>query len=346
MPNSFFAFPFFLLQFDNPSFNPENVVYTPRLIVLSGPTGVGKTALSIALAKHLDCPIISADSRQLYKEIPIGTAAPTPQEQSLCLHYMVSNKSILEPYSAGQFENDVLQLLQELFSKHPFVVLCGGSMLYIDAVCRGIDNIPDADPEIRKTLNERYAREGLSGILTELKLADPEYYHLVDHKNPQRVIHGLEIFLSCGTPLSYFRTGVEKKRFFKIHRFQLVRNREDLYERINLRVIQMIQEGLEEEAKALFPYRHLNALNTVGYKEMFAYLENKIDLSEAIRLIQRNSRHYARKQMTWFRKDGRYKEIDASLTPEKQIAAIADSIKKVAPISEISSPIKPATFGH
>lgn len=275
----------------------------PTLIVLLGPTGVGKTALGIQLALQLGCGILSADSRQIYRELPIGTAAPTPEERAAVPHYFVGTHSVTEGYSAASYEADVLRLLEGLFVDHPIQLLSGGSMMYIDAVCRGIDEIPDVDPAIRTEVWHRYETQGLAPILTELEQLDPRYYTTVDHQNYKRVLHGYEVCLSSGRPFSSFHTGQAKHRPFDIIKIGLTREREELYARIDERVLQMMSLGLEAEARAVYPHRHLNALNTVGYKELFAYFDGMISLEEAIRLIQRNSRHYARKQLTWWKRD-------------------------------------------
>ena len=275
----------------------------PTLIVLLGPTGVGKTALGIQLALQLGCSILSADSRQIYRELPIGTAAPTPEERAAVPHYFVGTHSVTDGYSAASYEADVLRLLEGLFVDHPIQLLSGGSMMYIDAVCRGIDEIPDVDPAIRTEVWHRYETQGLAPILTELEQLDPRYYATVDHQNYKRVLHGYEVCLSTGRPFSSFHTGQAKHRPFDIIKIGLTREREELYARIDERVLQMMSLGLEAEARAVYPHRHLNALNTVGYKELFAYFDGMISLEEAIRLIQRNSRHYARKQLTWWKRD-------------------------------------------
>ena len=275
----------------------------PTLVVLLGPTGVGKTALGVQLARQLGCSILSADSRQIYHELPIGTAAPTPEERVAVPHYFVGTHSVTEGYSAASYEVDVLHLLEKLFSDHPIQLLSGGSMMYIDAVCRGIDEIPDVDPAIRAEVWHRYETGGLAPILSELEHLDPSYYATVDRHNYKRVLHGYEVCLSSGRPFSSFHTGQAKSRPFDIIKVGLTREREDLYARIDERVLQMMSLGLEAEARAVYPYRHLNALNTVGYKELFACFDGTIPLDEAIRLIQRNSRHYARKQLTWWKRD-------------------------------------------
>lgn len=273
------------------------------LIVLLGPTGVGKTALSFALAEHLGTPILSADSRQLYAEIPVGTAAPTLEEQKRIKHYFIGTHHITDYYSAAQYEIDVLQLTEKLFKKHNTLLLTGGSMMYIDAVCKGIDDIPTVDDLTRRTLLDRYEVEGLEPLVNELRLLDPEYYRIVDLKNPKRVIHALEICYMTGRTYTSFRTQTAKERPFHIIKIGLQREREELYGRINRRVDQMIADGLIEEARHVYPYRHLNSLNTVGYKELFAYFDGNCTLEFAIEKIKQNSRIYSRKQMTWFRRD-------------------------------------------
>lgn len=273
------------------------------LIVLLGPTGVGKTALSFALAEQLDSPILSADSRQLYAEIPIGTAAPTKEEQERVTHYFIGTHHLTDYYSAAQYEIDVLKLTEELFPTHPTLLLTGGSMMYIDAVCKGIDDIPTVDEVTRRALLDRYEQEGLPPLVNELRLLDPEYYRIVDLKNPKRVIHALEICYMTGRTYTSFRTQTSKERPFRIIKIGLRREREELYSRINQRVDQMVANGLVDEARHVYPYRHLNSLNTVGYKELFAHFDGDCTLEFAIEKIKQNSRIYSRKQMTWFRRD-------------------------------------------
>lgn len=273
------------------------------LIVLLGPTGVGKTALSFALAERLGSPILSADSRQLYAEIPIGTAAPTKEEQERIKHYFIGTHHLTDYYSAAQYEIDVLKLTEELFKTHSTLLLTGGSMMYIDAVCKGIDDIPTVDEITRRTLLDRYEQEGLEPLVDELRLLDHEYYRVVDLKNPKRVIHALEICYMTGRTYTSFRTQTTKERPFRIIKIGLQREREELYNRINSRVDQMIADGLIDEAKRVYPYRHLNSLNTVGYKELFAHFDGDCTLEFAIEKIKQNSRIYSRKQMTWFRRD-------------------------------------------
>ena len=273
------------------------------LVVLIGPTGVGKTALSFTLAERLGSPILSADSRQLYAEIPIGTAAPTKVEQERIKHYFIGSHHLTDYYSAAQYEIDVLKLTEELFTTHDTLLLTGGSMMYIDAVCKGIDDIPTVDDITRRTLLSRYEAEGLEPLVNELRLLDPEYYRIVDIKNPKRVIHALEICYMTGRTYTSFRTRTTKQRPFRIIKIGLRREREELYDRINRRVDQMISEGLIEEARNVYPHRHLNSLNTVGYKELFAHFDGECTLEFAIEKIKQNSRIYSRKQMTWYRRD-------------------------------------------
>lgn len=274
-----------------------------NLIVLVGPTGVGKTETSLELAEYFRAPIINADSRQIYRGMTIGTAAPTAEDRQRVEHYGVQFLNPGDYYSAAQFELDVMRLLEQLFLNHDYVLLSGGSMMYIDAVCNGIDDIPTVDAETRKTMLERYEKEGLEPLVRELRILDPDYYRIVDLKNPKRVIHALEICYMTGKTYSSFRTNKKKERPFRIIKVGLKREREVLYERINNRVTRMLEDGLEDEVKALLPYRDTNALNTVGYKEMFAYLEGKMTYAEAADKIRQNSRIYSRKQMTWFKRD-------------------------------------------
>ncbi len=274
------------------------------LLVLIGPTGVGKTELSLQLAERFRTCIISADSRQLYADLKIGTAAPTPDQLARVEHHLVGTLQLTDYYSAARYEEEVMQLLQErLFPQHDVVLLTGGSMMYVDAVCKGIDDIPTVDDETRQLLLQRYQEEGLEPLVAELRLLDPEYYRIVDLKNPKRVIHALEICYMTGRTYTSFRTRQEKQRPFRIIKIGLTRPREELYDRINRRVLQMVDEGLVDEARKVWPYRHLNSLNTVGYKEMFRYLDGEWTLEFAIEKIQQNSRIYSRKQMTWFKRD-------------------------------------------
>lgn len=273
------------------------------LVILLGPTGVGKTELSLRVAEHFGSPIISSDSRQLYKDLPIGTAAPTPEQMARVRHYMVGTLNLTDYYSASNFEEDVISLLNTLHQTTPTVVMTGGSMMYIDAVCKGIDDIPTVTPAIREEIYTQFEREGLENILQELKEADPVHYGEVDRMNYKRVIHAVEICRMTGKPYSSFRTNSKKERPFRIIKIGLTRDREELYDRINYRVDQMMADGLLEEARKVYPFRHLNSLNTVGYKELFKYFDGKWSLDLAIEKIKRNSRVYARKQMTWFKRD-------------------------------------------
>lgn len=282
----------------------------PVLLVLLGPTGVGKTALSLELAERFRTSIISADSRQLYADLPIGTAAPTPDQLARVPHHMVGTLQLTDYYSAARYEEEVMQLLNALFQQHHVVILTGGSMMYIDAVCKGIDDIPTVDDVTRRTLLERYEQEGLDPLVAELRLLDPDYYQVVDLKNPKRIIHALEICYMTGRTYTSFRTNAVKQRPFRIVKIGLRRQREELYDRINHRVVQMVHDGLIDEARRVMPYRHLNSLNTVGYKEMFQYLDGHWTLDEAIAKIQQNSRIYSRKQMTWFKRDPEIHWVD------------------------------------
>ena len=273
------------------------------LIVITGPTGVGKTAAAIKLAQHLRCDIINADSRQIYRGIPICTAAPTPEELAAARHHFVAFKDLQEGYSAAQFENDVLSLLPSLWQQGDHVVMCGGSMLYVDAVCRGIDQLPDISPQVRNAVKEKLRNQGLESLVKELEQLDPQYAAKIDHKNTSRVCHGVEICRQAGVPYSTLRTGVAKQRDFKIVKLALNIDREQLFERINRRVDRMIEAGLEQEARSVYHLRHLNSLNTVGMKEMFAMFDGTMDRHTAIERMKKNTRVYAKKQLTWYRRD-------------------------------------------
>ena len=273
------------------------------LVVLIGPTAVGKTSTSFAIAGHFGCPIISADSRQMYRGMEIGTAMPTQEEIAQHKHYFVGQLSPGDYYSAARFEEDVMTLLESEFKDHPTMLMSGGSMMYIDAVCKGIDDIPTVDGLTRTTILEKYEREGLESLAAELRILDPEYYNEADIKNPKRVMHALEICYMTGKPYSSFRTKEKKKRPFKIIKIGLQREREDLYERINKRVDMMIESGLVEETKKFYHLKDHNSLNTVGYKEIFKYLDGEWTLPFAIEKIKQNTRIYSRKQVTWYRKD-------------------------------------------
>lgn len=273
------------------------------LLVLLGPTGVGKTEWSIRVAEELGSSIISADSRQIYKGMTIGTAAPNEEQLKRVKHYFVDKLNPQEYFSASEFEDEVLTLLDKLYTQHNTIVMTGGSMMYIDAVCKGIDDIPTIDEKLRSDLQELYQKEGIDPIRRQLKLLDPVFYDEVDLKNPKRVIHALEICLMAGKPYSSLRTNTKKERPFKIVKVGFNRDRNELYNRINLRVDQMIEDGLEEEARSFYPMRHLNSLNTVGYKELFNYFDGNCSKDFAIDKIKQHSRNYARKQLSWFRRD-------------------------------------------
>ena len=277
-----------------------------RLIVLTGPTGVGKTELSLRLARELGSPIFSCDSRQMFREMSIGTAKPTAKQRAQVQHYFVDNLSIHDYYSAARFESEMMAMLEAHFQTHDNALMVGGSMLYIDAICKGIDDMPDVDEDLRRELWQRYEEKGLDDILAQLKLLDPVYYQEVDRKNHKRVLHGLEICLMTGKPFSSFRRRQAKERAFDIVKICLHRQREELYARIDARVLQMMDEGLLQEARSLYDYRHLNALKTVGYSELFAHFDGHCSLEDAITKIQFNTHKYARKQLTWFRRDGDY----------------------------------------
>lgn len=274
-----------------------------NLLVIIGPTGVGKTELSLRIAENFGTEIVSADSRQLYANLKIGTAAPTPEELQRVPHHFIGTLQLTDYYSAAQYEEDALKLLDHLFQTKDVVILTGGSMMYVDAVCKGIDDIPTVDEETRKTLLERYEKEGLEQLCAELKLLDPDYYKIVDLKNHKRVIHALEICYMTGKTYTSFRTQEKKTRPFRMIKIGLIRDREELYARINQRVDIMMEQGLLDEVKQVYPYRQLNSLNTVGYKELFNYLDGEWALPFAIDKIKQNSRIYSRKQMTWFKRD-------------------------------------------
>lgn len=273
------------------------------LIILLGPTGVGKTELSLRIAEWLGSPIISADSRQLYRDLPIGTAAPTAEQLARVRHYMVGTLALTDYYSASRFESDVLSLLPILYMECPQVVMTGGSMMYIDAVTKGIDDIPTVRADIREAVWKAYEEQGLAPLLEELRQSDPQHYEEVDRNNYKRVIHAVEICRQTGRPYSSFRTKSRKERPFRMVQIGLTREREELCDRINRRVDQMMAEGLLDEARRVYPFRHLNSLNTVGYKELFKYFDGEWTLDFAVEKIKRNSRVYARKQMTWFKRD-------------------------------------------
>lgn len=273
------------------------------LIVILGPTGVGKTELCLRLADHFSIPIINADSRQLFAEIPIGTAAPTAEQRRRVEHFFVGTLHLEDYYSASMFEQEALTIIGKQLETNDMALMSGGSMMYIDAVCNGIDDIPTVDDKTRATMKERLANEGLPALVDELRRLDPEHWAIVDKNNPRRVVHALEICHMTGQTYTSFRKSEQKQRPFSIVKIGLNRPREELYERINERVLRMMDAGLEEEARRVYPKRALNALNTVGYKELFDYFDGTTDRAEAVRRIQSNTRRYCRKQLTWFKRD-------------------------------------------
>lgn len=272
------------------------------LIVVAGPTAIGKTDLGIEIARHYNTEIISADSRQFFREMSIGTAKPSPAELNIVEHHFINSHSIHDEISVGSYEKEALALLENLFKKHPVVVMVGGSGLYINAIINGFDNLPDVKEEIRTQLNQRLITEGITPLQKELQEIDPKYFAEVDINNPQRIIRALEVYYSTGKPFSSYRTGEKKKRPFKTILIGLNSDREKLYNRINQRVDLMIEKGLLDEVESLYNSRHLNSLNTVGYSEIFDYLDNKISLEQAIENIKQNTRRFAKRQITWFKK--------------------------------------------
>lgn len=273
------------------------------LIVITGPTGVGKTGKAIELAQSLGTEIVSADSRQLYRDIPIGTAAPTAEELAMVKHHFVGILGLEEYYSAAQFEVDALEVIKRIFAERDYAVMCGGSMLYVDAICRGIDDIPTISDEVRSRVAEMVANCSPEELRETLRSLDPAYHAIVDLNNTKRVAHAIEICLQAGVPYSTLRTGKAKPRDFEIVKIALNLPREELFDRINRRVDAMVEQGLEEEARRVYPLRHLNSLNTVGFKEMFAYFDGTMERGVAIERIKKNTRVYAKKQLTWFQRD-------------------------------------------
>lgn len=291
---------------------------TKTLIVVVGATGSGKTDLSLRLATHFAAPILSTDSRQVYRGIPIGTAQPTAEQLAAVEHHFIASHELTDNFNCGEYETQALACLEALFRKHDVVVAVGGSGLYIQALCEGMDDLPQADEELRQSLMERLQGEGIESLLADLERLDPEYYAQVDRQNPSRVLRAVEVCLQTGKPYSSLRTGERRKRDFRIVKVGIDWDREMLYDRINRRVDMMIDEGLEAEARSVYHLRQLNSLQTVGYREMFEYFDGKISREEAIELIKRNSRRYAKRQMTWFRRDSEIRwfspeEADAML---------------------------------
>lgn len=280
------------------------------LTIILGPTGVGKSEMAMQMAISKGCGIISADSRQIYHEIQIGTAAPTFEMQQRVHHWFVGTRSITEHYSAGQYEIDAIPIVEQEIAEYGEAVMAGGSMMYIDAIAKGIDAIPDIDDEVRQHVRQMYEHEGLEAMRRRLKLLDPDYYNEVDLMNWKRIVHAIEVCEQTGGTFTQLRIGARHHRSFNIRKIGIRRQREDLYMRINLRVEEMMDLGLEKEAREVYHMRNLNALNTVGYKELFGHFDGNYDIHEAVRLIQRNSRHYARKQMTWFQRDSEIEWIE------------------------------------
>lgn len=273
------------------------------VVVIVGPTGIGKTDVTLKLAQHYNSVIISADSRQVFKELKIGTASPTKEDLNKVQHYLVGIKSIFDYYSAYEFEQDAIATVEKLFNSYDLLFMTGGSMMYVDAFCNGIDDLPTVDKKLREEVAEEYDKNGLEYMQRKLKLLDPIYYEQVDLKNYKRVVHAIEICLMTGKPYSQLRTKPNVERPFNIIKIGLNIERKELYERINSRVDKMFELGLEEEARSVYKYKELNSLNTVGYKELFAHFDGEYDLERAKELIKRNSRHYAKKQLSWFNRD-------------------------------------------
>lgn len=297
----------------------------PFLIIIAGPTAVGKTSVAIDVALHMNCEIISADSRQFYHELKIGTAAPSNNQLGMVKHHFVGQLSLSDSYDVSKYEAEVLDLLTVLFEKQPAAILTGGSGLYIQAVCEGLDNLPDSDPQIRKELRKKYDNEGIASLRAMLRQLDPDYYSRVDLANPNRMLRALEVCLTTGRPFTSFRKKQAAARNFNILKFGLDLPRNELHRRINVRVDQMIADGLEDEARKFYPVRHLNALNTVGYKELFDYFDSKCSLDEAIEKIKTNTRRYARRQITWLRKD---KEVIWARPDSTEVIRLIDEFLK------------------
>lgn len=312
------------------------------LVLIVGPTGVGKTELSLRVAEHYGCPILNCDSRQVFKGIPIGTAAPTAEEQARVKHYFVATRELEEDYNAGQYERDALELIEQLFEQYDVLVMTGGSMLYADAVCNGLDDLPAVPAQIRQQVSyprtlpdgkEESREEWLKWLQSEVQRLDPEYWKVVDQQNPARLAHCVELCMTTGKPYSSLLTKPsaisrqQSARPFRIVKIALDRPRTELYARIDARVKQMMNDGLLDEAKAVYPKRQLNSLQTVGYKELFAYMDGEYDLARAIELIQQNTRHYAKRQLTWFRRDKEIHWLNANDDYEKNISLIDNYLR-------------------
>lgn len=287
------------------------------LLLILGPTGVGKTELALRMAEELGCPVLNCDSRQIYRDIPVGTAAPTAEEQARVKHYFVGTHRLEEDYSAGQYERDALALIDTLFVTHDVLIMTGGSMLYADAVCKGLDDLPSVPSDVRAHVRAKYEQEGLEWLQHEVERLDPDYWNEVDRQNPARLMHCIELCLTTGRTYSSLRTKTDKQRPFRIVKVALERPRTELYDRINRRVEQMMKDGLLEEVQRVYDRRHLNSLQTVGYKELFGYLNGEYDLNRAVELIQQNTRHYAKRQLTWFRRDNNIHWLNANEPYEK-----------------------------
>ncbi len=281
----------------------DTKIHDHKLVVIVGPTAIGKTRVAIEVAKALGTEIISCDSRQMYREMRIGTAVPEPEELAAVPHHFIGNLSVFDYYNVSMFEQECLQLLDKLFQEHQTVVMAGGSGLYVDALCKGIDDFPTVDPEIRRTVTEKFEEEGIEYLRRQLRMLDPEHYAKVDLRNHKRIMKAIEVCLQTGMPYSSFLTAQQRTRPFGIVKILPDRPREELFERINRRTDIMMEKGLLAEAESLYPHRRLNALNTVGYKELFAYMDGVHDLNTATELIRRNTRHYAKRQLTWFGRD-------------------------------------------
>lgn len=297
------------------------------LLAVVGPTAIGKTSLGILLAKHFETEIVSADSRQFFKEMEIGTAVPSPSELNTATHHFIQHKSIFEPYSVGDFEREAMELLETLFQKHDIVVMVGGSGLYMDAVVNGLDEFPEVDPEIRTTLDQKLQQEGLEFLQNELKDRDPEYYNTVDLENPHRLIRALEVCIAAGKPYSSFLDQDKPKRPFKTLYIGLEAPRNIIYERINARVDHMMEAGLLGEVKKLYPHRKLNALQTVGYKELFEYIDGHCSLESAVSEIKKNTRRFAKRQLTWLRKNEGILWVEYDAEPNNMIEQITNRLK-------------------